>query len=473
MTRLVDVIGTLGEVAENEAWIDYLQYSHSSKDVTPLLAVIVDYQNYMAAEDGGSSWKPVHAWRALGQIGLARAIEPLIGQFNLLHEDDWAFIELPQVVAMLGADSLPPLAAYLLQPGHDEFARAMALEALVLLQQQQPELQQAVKNSLLAYLQNPDTLHTAFNGLLVGEALDLEFTDLRPAIENLYQNNWVDTDVCGKLDYVQNTFASIKSSRQEEAAALLASEQKACKQTENVKSGDNIDEDTDKHSEDNAEQLTKPRDPDDVIGLLDYYLDHYATEDSILSCSELDGFCHAMLSGPNVLDPAIWMPLIWGDKQQEPEWELQYEAKDFPDLVFSVYSHALENLAKGEAEPLFYEPDNDGKSYDVANEWCAGYLRGGVFWEEIDEAEAAIIQPPIDAIKLFATEEGFLELDAMDPPHVATALQKALDGVNQVYQYFYALRSKPLVREASKVGRNDPCPCGSGKKHKKCCMNKN
>ncbi|WP_238374901.1 SEC-C metal-binding domain-containing protein, partial [Aggregatibacter actinomycetemcomitans] len=23
-----------------------------------------------------------------------------------------------------------------------------------------------------------------------------------------------------------------------------------------------------------------------------------------------------------------------------------------------------------------------------------------------------------------------------------------------------------------KVGRNDPCPCGSGKKYKKCCINK-
>lgn len=28
---------------------------------------------------------------------------------------------------------------------------------------------------------------------------------------------------------------------------------------------------------------------------------------------------------------------------------------------------------------------------------------------------------------------------------------------------------KPLVRETPKVGRNDPCPCGSGKKFKKCC----
>jgi preprotein translocase subunit SecA len=28
---------------------------------------------------------------------------------------------------------------------------------------------------------------------------------------------------------------------------------------------------------------------------------------------------------------------------------------------------------------------------------------------------------------------------------------------------------KPVIRHEEKVGRNDPCPCGSGKKYKKCC----
>ncbi|MGI6598736.1 MAG: preprotein translocase subunit SecA [Kiritimatiellia bacterium] len=32
-----------------------------------------------------------------------------------------------------------------------------------------------------------------------------------------------------------------------------------------------------------------------------------------------------------------------------------------------------------------------------------------------------------------------------------------------------ASRAQPVVRDAPKVGRNDPCPCGSGKKYKKCC----
>ena len=31
-------------------------------------------------------------------------------------------------------------------------------------------------------------------------------------------------------------------------------------------------------------------------------------------------------------------------------------------------------------------------------------------------------------------------------------------------------KAKPIVRPGSRLKRNDPCPCGSGKKYKKCCM---
>jgi hypothetical protein len=30
-------------------------------------------------------------------------------------------------------------------------------------------------------------------------------------------------------------------------------------------------------------------------------------------------------------------------------------------------------------------------------------------------------------------------------------------------------KQKPITRPGAKIGRNDPCPCGSGKKYKKCC----
>ena len=35
--------------------------------------------------------------------------------------------------------------------------------------------------------------------------------------------------------------------------------------------------------------------------------------------------------------------------------------------------------------------------------------------------------------------------------------------------YYDAPLTLPYVREHPKMGRNDPCPCGSGKKFKKCC----
>ena len=31
-------------------------------------------------------------------------------------------------------------------------------------------------------------------------------------------------------------------------------------------------------------------------------------------------------------------------------------------------------------------------------------------------------------------------------------------------------KRKPITRPGSKIGRNDPCPCGSGRKYKQCCM---
>ncbi len=38
---------------------------------------------------------------------------------------------------------------------------------------------------------------------------------------------------------------------------------------------------------------------------------------------------------------------------------------------------------------------------------------------------------------------------------------KFIDGI--------LVKPDPIVRESPKIGRNDPCPCGSGKKYKKCC----
>lgn len=67
---------------------------------------------------------------------------------------------------------------------------------------------------------------------------------------------------------------------------------------------------------------------------------------------------------------------------------------------------------------------------------------------------------------------------------VEFAATYAMDGTTHVHrershfqrmdgQWFYVegdvIGGPPFRRETPKVGRNEPCPCGSGKKFKKCC----
>lgn len=53
---------------------------------------------------------------------------------------------------------------------------------------------------------------------------------------------------------------------------------------------------------------------------------------------------------------------------------------------------------------------------------------------------------------------------------VAIAIQHELDHFNGEILTEYGIRNEPIVKLEQKVGRNDLCPCGSGKKYKKCCM---
>jgi preprotein translocase subunit SecA len=62
------------------------------------------------------------------------------------------------------------------------------------------------------------------------------------------------------------------------------------------------------------------------------------------------------------------------------------------------------------------------------------------------------------------------EVEAVEAPHTPENVQyhhadyeEALASGEEV-----APEQKPFVRSGEKVGRNDPCPCGSGKKFKQC-----
>ncbi len=59
---------------------------------------------------------------------------------------------------------------------------------------------------------------------------------------------------------------------------------------------------------------------------------------------------------------------------------------------------------------------------------------------------------------------GFLQAPAPAPKPTVTPPRKREELLDR--------KPIPFLRTERQVGRNDPCPCGSGKKFKKCCMSK-
>lgn len=61
-----------------------------------------------------------------------------------------------------------------------------------------------------------------------------------------------------------------------------------------------------------------------------------------------------------------------------------------------------------------------------------------------------------------------LDVERFDEAALAARRERELEEIKMVSAAAESETAKPVEREADKIGRNDPCPCGSGKKYKKC-----
>lgn len=196
-------------------------------------------------------------------------------------------------------------------------------------------------------------------------------------------------------------------------------------------------------------------------------------DEGILDVSELDGFLTALVSSPDVIVPSRWLPAMWG--VEEPIWQSAEELQEiFGLIVRHQNSIAAMLLHDPQAfEPMFGEREVDGKTSFIVDEWCHGYLRGVALDADAWGAAEAHIQELLRPIRLWGTEEGWRSIDAMSDADQAREQNAIPESVRALHKYWLerrALQSAPARRAAPKIGRNDPCPCGSGKKYKHCCL---
>jgi uncharacterized protein len=213
-----------------------------------------------------------------------------------------------------------------------------------------------------------------------------------------------------------------------------------------------------------------------LLDRIDDDADTEGKDEGVLDISELDGMFTALVSGPVMIPPSRWLPAVWGDF--EPEWE---STKDFEDVVSLMMRHMNSIVAMlmeqpEDFEPLFLERTAEGNTYTIVDEWCEGYMRGVAL--ATDQWSAGGLQMTIllTPIRAFTSETDWRAHTLSTDAEMENVRNAITPNVREIHAYWLAHRedqapaSEPARRTAPRVGRNDPCPCGSGKKYKKCCL---
>lgn len=208
------------------------------------------------------------------------------------------------------------------------------------------------------------------------------------------------------------------------------------------------------------------------LDFLEAILLDYGNDDSVLDVAELDGFFTALVSGPEVVLPSRWLPALWGgvppafaspDEAQTVLSLLLRHMNDIADLLMTQPEHF---------SALFYEHEHQGRLITLIEEWCFGYMRGVDLgqWPPLPEPQASYLE----AIALHGREANFAKLDELDLEQHQALVSGIEPAARALHAYWLAQRSAQPAsapRRTSKMpGRNEPCPCGSGRKFKQCCL---
>lgn len=196
-----------------------------------------------------------------------------------------------------------------------------------------------------------------------------------------------------------------------------------------------------------------------------------------MSTIELEGYLTGLVVIPDILAPSVWIAELRGD--EEPVFDSSQQLQAALYSVMEHYNAVIRQIdSKGAKwKPMFFASDG---AVDV--EQCGLWVGG--FWKALMLAPEGwmVLAQDTRTQSLIEPFAAFINLDdlagydgpplpdnvdeirrtcAEDIPHVLPALRK--------FAQIRASAEHAISQPSRKVGRNEPCPCGSGKKYKRCC----
>ncbi len=209
-----------------------------------------------------------------------------------------------------------------------------------------------------------------------------------------------------------------------------------------------------------------------------------------LDVAMLDGFLAAILLHPEPIAPAAWMPLVFDAQGRPAALPTQEAQQQAVALIMRRHDELAACIAAVEPfDPIVFELVDEkdevltGKAgIGALAPWAGGFANALAAFDllqdaaEDDDELAGLLTgilrylPPDPEASAEEQEEYAREQALLDEDSPLADLDEAIDDmVDCVLAIAPITRPKrPVLREAPKVGRNEPCPCGSGKKFKAC-----
>jgi uncharacterized protein len=199
----------------------------------------------------------------------------------------------------------------------------------------------------------------------------------------------------------------------------------------------------------------------------------------------LDGYLAAIVASPLPIPVEDWLPAVWTADEGEVGFGSGASLQKAIELVLRYYNDLIEMIGdeegdeEGEAEgwqPFCYAQGGDDDPA-IGEEWSNGFEQGFEMWpsEWPDKVSDTSIAEALLETILGPEEEVAVPADT--EAQLAELEEKGF-AVQHLYQNWRALGlpapqqvavSAATGAAKSGPGRNEPCPCGSGKKYKKCC----
>ena len=218
---------------------------------------------------------------------------------------------------------------------------------------------------------------------------------------------------------------------------------------------------------------------DSDLDRLEELLEAEVFQGDAMRLDEIQAILCAVVSSPQPVAPSLWLPEVLGSGLSSMQDETVQTVIELLMRLNNDIAAAL--LADETVSPILYPVDESCETYDY-EAWADSYVYGaglGGDWYELagkhSDDLSELLEPMFvlnGMLKEDVEKSGERWFSPAEEARLVADIQENFPVIVQTLYNFWRNKRAgggTVRHEEPKSGRNDPCPCGSGRKYKQCC----